>query len=235
MFDSLLQDLSATQSIHERNEGVAFFAVAKTLHPISSIFYIGLNIPIGAPVKGFMQCTYSDRWVKYFAGREQIQREHLGALDPLLFTPLDWGTLPDNAQTDQLRRLSNCAPYQRVLSFPLRSIANEIAVFGVVTKDVDHGAERTKQLMLELQILGNYFHQHILRIHGHDAESAMLVSARELDCLKWAAAGKTAWESSVILGISERTVRFHLNAAREKLNCLTTTQAVAKAVSQQMI
>ena len=35
-------------------------------------------------------------------------------------------------------------------------------------------------------------------------------------------------------GISERTVRFHLNAAREKLQCTTTTQAVAKAVSQQL-
>jgi DNA-binding CsgD family transcriptional regulator len=29
--------------------------------------------------------------------------------------------------------------------------------------------------------------------------------------------------------------RSHLNAAREKLNCLTTTQAVAKAVSQRLI
>jgi DNA-binding CsgD family transcriptional regulator len=48
------------------------------------------------------------------------------------------------------------------------------------------------------------------------------------------AAGKTAWEVSTILGISERTVRFHLNAAREKLQCTTTTQAVAKAVSQQL-
>jgi DNA-binding CsgD family transcriptional regulator len=74
-----------------------------------------------------------------------------------------------------------------------------------------------------------------MRIYGHDASKEMLISARELDCLKWMAAGKTAWEASVILGISERTVRFHLNAAREKLNCLTTTQAVAKAVSQQLI
>ena len=39
------------------------------------------------------------------------------------------------------------------------------------------------------------------------------MSARELDCLKWTAAGKTAWEASVILGISEQTVRFHLNTA----------------------
>ena len=49
------------------------------------------------------------------------------------------------------------------------------------------------------------------------------------------AAGKTAWEASVILGISERTVRFHLNAAREKLDCATTTQAVAKAITQHLI
>jgi DNA-binding CsgD family transcriptional regulator len=49
------------------------------------------------------------------------------------------------------------------------------------------------------------------------------------------AAGKTAWEVRTILGISERTVRFHLNAAREKLQSTTTTQAVAKAVSQQLI
>ncbi|MBX9590256.1 MAG: helix-turn-helix transcriptional regulator [Hyphomonadaceae bacterium] len=96
-----------------------------------------------------------------------------------------------------------------------------------------HGQK--KAIQREFQVLASYFHQHILRIYGNDAESQILVSARELDCLKWVAAGKTAWEASVILGISERTVRFHLNAAREKLNCLTTTQAVAKAVSQQLI
>jgi DNA-binding CsgD family transcriptional regulator len=68
--------------------------------------------------------------------------------------------------------------------------------------------------------------QNVLRIYGKGTADHMMVSARELDCLKWNAAGKTAWEASVILGISERTVRFHLNIAR--LNCATTTQAVAK-------
>jgi DNA-binding CsgD family transcriptional regulator len=76
---------------------------------------------------------------------------------------------------------------------------------------------------------------HVLRINGHNSDAQILVSARELDCLKWTAAGKTAWEASVILGISERTVRFHLNAAREKLDCATTTQAVAKAITQHLI
>ena len=62
-------------------------------------------------------------------------------------------------------------------------------------------------------MLANYFHSHVLRINGHNSEHGILMSARELDCLKWTAAGKTAWEASVILGISERTVRFHLNTA----------------------
>ncbi|MPZ36468.1 MAG: hypothetical protein GEU95_00135 [Rhizobiales bacterium] len=90
-------------------------------------------------------------------------------------------------------------------------------------------------LRRQLRVLGSYFHEHILRLHGHQSEQQLLLSARELDCLKWTAEGKTAWEASVILGITERTVRFHLNAAREKLQCTTTAQAVAKAVRDNMI
>jgi DNA-binding CsgD family transcriptional regulator len=76
---------------------------------------------------------------------------------------------------------------------------------------------------------------HLLCGDSVGPSDALIVSSRELDCLKWVAAGKSAWEASVILGISERTVRFHLNSAREKLDCATTTQAVAKAVAQQLI
>jgi DNA-binding CsgD family transcriptional regulator len=118
----------------------------------------------------------------------------------------------------------------------VRAIAGEQALLLLATSQANGNWQAQKELLLrEFQVLGNYFHQHILRIYGHDAAKDMLISARELDCLKWIAAGKTAWEASVILGISERTVRFHLNGAREKLNCMTTTQAVAKAVSQQLI
>jgi DNA-binding CsgD family transcriptional regulator len=124
----------------------------------------------------------------------------------------------------------------RLLSLPVRAIAGELGLFCIATDTPTDDWDAQKSMLLrEFQVLASYFHQHILRIYGHDAAKEMLMSARELDCLKWMAAGKTAWEASVILGISERTVRFHLNAAREKLDCLTTTQAVAKAVSQQLI
>jgi DNA-binding CsgD family transcriptional regulator len=48
--------------------------------------------------------------------------------------------------------------------------------------------------------------------------------------LTWAAAGKSAWETSCILAVAEKTVRAHLESVRQKLNVATTTQAVATAL-----
>ena len=118
----------------------------------------------------------------------------------------------------------------------MRALHGEI-VFSAVTwlKDDEDCAAKESIATRDLRVLMNYFHGQLLRINGVDADNEILMSARELDCLSWTAAGKTAWEASVILGISERTVRFHLNVAREKLKCTTTTQAVAKAISHQLI
>lgn len=238
MFESLLQDLvGGAHGIQERTEGIAFLKVSKTVYPLTTVSYLGLNIPIGQDRKRFVQCTYSDQWVKHCVSREALNLGRLGSLALALPAPLDWSELPETPDTQKLLLSAQDAKCGRqILSIPLRALAGETAIFfvGAEMPAADWQAHK-RPVLREFQVLASYFHQHILRIYGHDAETQILVSARELDCLKWVAAGKTAWEASVILGISERTVRFHLNAAREKLNCLTTTQAVAKAVSQQLI
>jgi DNA-binding CsgD family transcriptional regulator len=238
MFECLLQDLvGGTDGIRERPEGIAFLKVAKSLYPLKTVAYLGLNIPLGTERKRFMHCAYSDVWIKHCASRDPVASSHLGGLALALRQPLDWGELPDTPEAETLVRLANGLENGlRLFSLPLRAIVGELGIFCIGTDlPNDEWDAQKGMLMREFQVLASYFHQHILRIYGHDAAKEMLMSARELDCLKWMAAGKTAWEASVILGISERTVRFHLNAAREKLNCMTTTQAVAKAVSQQLI
>lgn len=55
------------------------------------------------------------------------------------------------------------------------------------------------------------------------------LSARELECLKWAARGKTAEDIACILGRSVETVRIHLKRAGTKLAASNRAQAVAKA------
>jgi DNA-binding CsgD family transcriptional regulator len=57
------------------------------------------------------------------------------------------------------------------------------------------------------------------------------LSKRESECLRWVAEGKTDGEAGKILGISPRTVRFHINNAKDKLGVATRIQAVARRAS----
>jgi DNA-binding CsgD family transcriptional regulator len=54
------------------------------------------------------------------------------------------------------------------------------------------------------------------------------LSAREFECLEWAAQGKSAWEIGRILNISRHTVATYLENAKSKLGVRTVVQAVAR-------
>jgi DNA-binding response OmpR family regulator len=58
---------------------------------------------------------------------------------------------------------------------------------------------------------------------------------REVETLTWAARGKTFAEIGTILGLSKRTVEFHLENARRKLGVATRTQALIKAANGHLI
>lgn len=58
------------------------------------------------------------------------------------------------------------------------------------------------------------------------------LSSREREVLLWTSAGKSCWDVSMILGISEQTVRFHTAQIRTKLNATNTTHAVTRALQQ---
>ena len=58
---------------------------------------------------------------------------------------------------------------------------------------------------------------------------------REVETLTWAARGKTSAEIAEILGITKRTVDFHVDNARTKLGAPTRTAAVIKAAAGRLI
>ncbi len=56
------------------------------------------------------------------------------------------------------------------------------------------------------------------------------LTLREREVLQWIAAGKSSWDVSVILGISERTVNWLISRAARKLNAVNRTHAVVNAI-----
>lgn len=61
------------------------------------------------------------------------------------------------------------------------------------------------------------------------------LNEREVETLTWVARGKTSAQIARILGLSKRTVDFHLDNARTKLGAHTRTEAVIKAATGRLI
>lgn len=121
------------------------------------------------------------------------------------------------------------------VSFPIRDVASGFGLlylFSSVLVSAPHPA----QSFPHADILASQIHATARRIWLGAQNKASVAAGmptlrpREIECLRWAAEGKTAWEMARILTISERTVVFHLRNAVEKLGVNTRQQAVARAV-----
>ena len=88
------------------------------------------------------------------------------------------------------------------------------------------------------QLLTCYLHEAIARLvlskEAIPVERVDL-TAREKECLLWAGDGKTSWEIAKILGVSERTITFHVQNASHKLGVSNRQHAIARALSLGLI
>ncbi len=86
-----------------------------------------------------------------------------------------------------------------------------------------------------LSYLSQHFYQRACALTEGEAEHSRfhdpgVLSARERECLTWVGLGKTDWEIGKILGISKRTVRYHVENAVTKLEASSRLQAVIIAM-----
>jgi len=70
---------------------------------------------------------------------------------------------------------------------------------------------------------------------GGNGTNGSSLSMREKEVLKWLKMGKSSWDISKILDISERTVNFHITNIMNKLDAMTRTQAVAISIEKGLI
>ena len=82
-------------------------------------------------------------------------------------------------------------------------------------------------------------HLHLAFSHVYEnnplKENIAILSSREKEVLNWLKQGKSSWDISVILGISKRTVDFHVYNVIQKLGATNRTQAVAVATRLGLI
>jgi LuxR family quorum sensing-dependent transcriptional regulator len=85
------------------------------------------------------------------------------------------------------------------------------------------------------QLAGLMLTERLLDFATPDEGTISPLTGRERDALALVADGKTDWEISVILGVSESTARFHVDNGRRKLGAVNRAQAVATLANRRLI
>ena len=213
------------------------------LHKIRDAFGLQNLAYFGLPSFGSLQTpprlrvTYDDLWVNHY------KKKRYATSDPVLLEGMrrdrifDWATLDKEAPTSQTF-FGEAREFEigtSGLTIPITGQGKPIALISFTSeKSGDEWRDFKREFQPQLQLLSLALHDnvwHCERLNGEDEA----LTDRETECLKWSAIGKTAFETSVIIGISERTVRHHLEMSRKKLDASNITHAVVKAINANML
>lgn len=117
-------------------------------------------------------------------------------------------------------------------SFPMRRPG---APFGGVSIGGNEGDLSPTQLR-NLELVSMHTYSRLEALHPPmPYEQIGTLSPQETEVLYFAAVGKTAWETSKILGVSEAAIKDALKRVRTKLGAMNTLHACTTAISQDLI
>ncbi len=217
-------------------DAVSAFGFKYFAYHIVRISGVGNRLP-------YLISNYPDEWVShYFAEGYQHADPVLDEL-PNRKVPFRWSEVtPPETLTAKQKRLFDEATDAGVrdgMTIPLHGRTN----FATVSLVPGGTAAEVAQ---NYRVYGNLIHLMALYYHAHAASILLdralstprqksLLSPREREVLQWTAQGKTSWDISTILGISEKGVEFHLDSVKRKLQVVNRTHAVVKAVMLGLI
>jgi len=206
-------------------------------------FIYGARIPTSFVKPYFIFISgYPKEW------RDHYSRNNYMVVDPTVeycarsITPLCWdGNSLLSTDNPEVRRFMSEARDFGInsgVSFPVHTAQGDFAMLSFASERMHADSGPRLQRVLPIgQLFTAYLHEAVRRVFASDVITLSQVdlTGREKECLLWATEGKTAWETSQILSISERTVTFHLQNVQQKLGVNNRQQAVARAVALGII
>jgi len=195
--------------------------------------------PLDRPRAMIRVHNYPEAWVDYF------DRHRLGLSDPVhrashhMVAGFRWNVVPDLIEmTPGDHRLFDLA-HDHGLADGFTVPANIIGeATGSCSFATGPGCDFPDDAIHWAQLAGvGAFEaaRRIWRTRSGPPPPRPQLTDRQRDCLIWAARGKTAWESSRILGISEETVVRHLKQARERYGVEKQTSLLIRALFDGII
>jgi len=181
--------------------------------------------------------NYPDSWMRLYL-EENKQR-----VDPVVeymmtsHCPIRWDKLVQMERFQYAEQQNLMAQARKFglfngFSIPIKSISGDMVVFSMGIGDVPDSTNKLDEIQHLAHSFSFHLYERFFMITSKLCEKSKQLTKRELDCLFWACEGKTAWEISQIVNVSERTVLFHLNNSKHKLGASNRQHAVALAIKK---
>jgi LuxR family quorum-sensing transcriptional regulator LasR len=233
-FDQLLPFASLNQASSDAAAFTSLTAAARGLG-FEQVMFAVIPQPKVSLDDAFLRTNYPVEW------RGHYDRQNMRVVDPTVEycfrsnAPLVW--LPQAFKTQvQQSMYEEAAAFglRAGVTLPIHGPGGEVGMLTCV-RDEMPGPAFMKDLYQNLGALTLLRDMAFDAMKGHihkvaTQEPAPVLTARELDCLQWMTAGKTAWEIGRILSISEAGVNFHISNLRTKFNVSKRTDVVLKAI-----
>ncbi len=237
--DHLVETLQEGRSLDDlRSDFAAFLGNLG----FSVFAYAGLRFPSRIVEKRPVLSNYPGTWVSRY------ETAHYEGIDPVLpsaarsLVPILWDDLLKRNDIDKLQREifeeAKAVGLYHGITIPVHGQMGDFALVSVASDLNDAEFKKVVSAHLhEIHIASLYYHDAVrsnFTQPAHQDDNIRLTN-RERECLLWTARGKTAWETSEILAISENTVNFYIKNAMKKLGVFNKNHAVVRAIMLYLI
>jgi DNA-binding CsgD family transcriptional regulator len=236
------------QSIHEVRHA---FAVATSIDELTDLcrdgskrlgfqsFIYALRVPTHfADARLIMLDGYPDGWVKRYFEQAYHDADPVMAYCANHITPIQWHELPlaKGSREELVMREAADFGLRAGITMPIHSPNGELGILSLALDAPPEQARTVTETALPyVQLLAAHLHEAVRRVAGLVKAAGPDLSPREVECLRWAADGKTSGEIAQILGLSESTINFHVNNSILKLDVINRQHAIGKAALQGLI
>lgn len=170
-------------------------------------------------------------WTEHYTKNNYYRYDPIAAWAERTYLPYEWSEVTYDAERNPRARevMDAGRAFKRNAGFVVPAFRPDRPT-GVVTMcgerpDLDVATKRA------IHFICVYAYSKAIELAANQpVEAAPTLSVGEREVLIWTAAGKSAWEISEILGISQDTVNWRLKQAYNKLNVVNKVQAVVAAI-----
>jgi LuxR family transcriptional activator of bioluminescence operon len=237
VFSQIIQNLELLKSPEQLKTACEEFCMLLNI----PYYLMGIVSPdsLNSPKMNILS-NYPPAWLDIYFKQEKHKNDPVVAYMMNKHAPVEWSQLLQqsqfsSAQSQNLMLEAREYGLKNGLSIPIRSSSGKFAVFSLaIDDDSDEGRQKLNDVLPFAHTFGvNLFERQLNLLESKVIESKL--TNRETECLFWACEGKTAWEISQIIEITERTVLFHLNNSTKKLGATNRQHAVSLAMRYGVI